>query len=367
MADNTNNLDDYIESKADTDIGVLYEKANTLDKKRVLIEIEATGQALGISNHHVEKVMRDVITNTGNQTKEGLQKKLICLDYDLPDNALKSKLTVKQLVNLRGRLQWAGLNEEEINKIFQNPLTYDRIRLRGQTGEQAIDQLFVENFGKKLGLPESAYGYGRMDLEDLDEGVTQLQQRGMEGLAGDEEFWRDYLKSPQKSTVFDKWKKIFDEREKIADARREKELQQQLEAWKKARLKNALDEWDRQREEEKLKKARELAKKRKKKKRIVKLIPPSVDEVLITETIRVATLWGDNYLLKIYPDGTQQLFCVEENGEVTSVRMWKKFKWIVSERRDGMVMLIPVLGHKRRASPMDLSSSETRGPVGIEK
>lgn len=367
MAENTYELDDYIESKADSDIGVLYEKANTLDKKKALIEIEATGQFLGASDQHVEEVMRDVVTKQGDQSKENLQKKLVCKHYDMPEKALKSKLTAEQLVKLRGRLQWTGLNEEKINKIMQDPLTYDRIRLRGQSPEEAVDQLFVENFGKELGLPESAYGYGRMNLKDLDDGISGLQLRGMDGLAADEEFWREYLQSPQKNTVFDKWKKIFDEREKVAAAQREKELQAQLEAWKKAQLKNALDEWDRQKEEEKLKKARQQAKKRKKKKRIAKLIPPSIDDIMITETIRVATLWGDNYLLQIYTDGTQQLFRVEENGEATPVRMWKKFKWIVSERNDGMLLLIPALGHNRRLSPMDSSPGETRGPVGIDK
>lgn len=367
MAENTNNIDDYIETRADTNIGELYGKANTLEKKIKLIEIEAAGQTIGASDQHVEEVMKDVITNTSEQTKETLQKKLVCKHYDMPEKALKSKLTAIEILKLRGRLQWASLDEGEINKIMQDPLTYDRIRLRGQTGEQAIDQLFVENFGKKLGLPESAYGYGRITLKDLDNGVAGLQLRGMEGLAGDEEFWRDYLKSPQKNSVFEKWKDIHDKREKLADAQREKELKKQLEAWHKAQTKKALDEWDRKSEEEKLKKAKELAQKTKKKKRIAKVILPSIDDIKITETIKVATLWGDNYLLKIYPNGTQQLFSVEENGIEKPVRMWKKFKWIVSERSDGMLMLIPALGHKRRSSPMDSASSERRGPVGIDQ
>lgn len=367
MTDNTHQLDDYIESRAENEIGELYDKAKSLDKKKALLEIEATGQFIGASDQQVEKVMRDAITNQGAQTIDTLRKKLVCNHYGLPESALKSKLSAKQFMKLIGRLQWAGLDEKEVDKIMQDPLTYDRIRLRGQTPEQAIDQLFVENFGKKLGLPESAYGYGRMSLKNLDDGVSGLQLRGMDSLAGDEEFWRDYLQSPQKNTVFDKWTKIYEKRERIAAAKREREIQEQLEAWRKERIKQALDEWDRKKEEEKLKKARELAQKRKKKKRVAKLIPPKTEDIKITETIRVATLWGDNYLLQIYPDGSQQLFRVDENGQAEPVRMWKKFHWVTSERNDGMLLLIPVIGRNRRLSPMDSTSNGARGPVGIEK
>lgn len=327
--------------------------------------LAALGDDLGASMNDIIDVMREYL-RAPEDWNFGLQhKRLLCKAWELPEEAVNSPLTVGDLIEFGGNLQSASNKGID---VLRDPKTWKLVKLRGRGGKKEADEIVKEAWSEDLGVPkDTAF---RLTLEQLTNGVVGLQQRGMDGMVGDSDFWGDYTKSVDKPGVFNRWQKRAEDEDKAAAARRDREINNKLMEFKRAMAERDR-EWERLRllrEQDRQRRIIEQKRKKKRRRRGIKGVV-STEESEISIMRRVATPWGSNYILRTYGDGTSELIRIEADGEAVVVIQRGSHAYCESRTPSGMLHVVPAIGYrtgKRRASPMDLPQGQRRGSVGMD-
>lgn len=187
------------------------------------------------------------------------------------------------------------------------------------------------------------------DLIDIQAAIKRHCWPSSEGLRGRHippEFWDDYLGSPNKQGVYESWQAKIADEERIAGAKREKELAQKIMTFNRAVMKRGkeledlrgLREQDRQ--ERLVEERRKKKQRRKRPKAEVTIVP---EEIRIFAYRQVSTPWGRNYILVAYEGDATQLIRVEPDGKLKVV-LSGRHAYQISESPSGLLHLIPVIG-----------------------
>ena len=327
--------------------------------------LAATGDDVGADPWDIVEAIEEYLKTPEDWNFALQEKKLLCKAWGLPEEAVNSPLTVGDVIELTGNLQ--GVSDEALD-VVRDPKTWRLIKLRGRGAGRETDQVITEVWADRLGVPpDTAF---RLTLKQLSDAAVGLQQRGMEGAISRPEFWDDFIKSPNKVTVLNRWQGKLGGEQRAANAQKERETRKAIAELNRAWAARER-EWEglrRQRAEDRQRRIVEEKRKRKRRRRLKAMVTTVPHEFQVATEWRVATPWGSNYILRVYGDETSELIRIEPDGKPVVV-LAGRHAYEVSETPSGMMHVVPVIGHRtghRRASPLDLPADQRRGPVGID-
>ena len=315
--------------------------------------VEAGIRDIGACDENVAAAVQEFLNRGGGRADyERAKRHMFQLEKDLPKEFVDLPSPLDDLLRLDSEMQADGSDNHDVFRDKENLVALKKGGLAGMH----IRKIRAGAVSQMTGVPREIVE--KQPLKDSVQGAAFSQHIGHPQVVKDPAFWEDFRKAKSGSGGFSKgdfatkWMKRAEEWNAAEAEKMKRKLDKAFQDYQSALIDQELKRRRREREE----RARARARRR----RRARLITPKPEDIQIAtyKDWPVLTPSGANYFVRIWDDGTTELYRFHEGMLYIVAANFAYYE--LRDPRTGQLGVVPVLGFRPR-TPRPISPQQVPG------